>query len=613
MSTRSLRHRSSRYSSPAAFGEKEPPPKSIVVETQAQAHLHPTTRIGQQTSLDKWVEPNVRTAVPSFEDTKGLERVGVLENMQPLGVPPSHRLLQKLKLNYTRPSPRATPAQTEEVVTPLPEQEKSDLASPLEPEMLREVSPEPPRHSDTIVITSPPRGRPSRREVAEMSQASNVSPSGVRLSFTPGTHSKPASIQEHLRQDRLNNHLELALQEAQDKGTPNLIPGLERLREDAQLIPELYNVIEAVIQQSPTHKQFRTFKRYIKSGVKDFRRSSQSQVSDGSHRPSSFAEINSAFASPQQADLNRTTHRRVTSTGFTDEGNRRIALFFGQTRKEPTRAPYSQDMANSSLAASALPNLDPALVGAGPVPVASPHKRKRSLSPASDSSLSSAQSIPDDFVSNAQQNDQTAIGRSRSMGQRQATHRAGNRLRSAGSGITHQSLPKQSDTQQASKSTTKKFKKNQGGPEFDIDELSRRKRHYLDDSFHDYNTIPRPESDERDITHGHPEPAYSLTENPPPPVIHPNRLISTNAALSSPISSHAPRDTMLANGNGRKRAYDELDADDLELGSSLSPSPLLVPPPPPGLANTTSRGATPRGSRFPPTTRTRKSARVMVS
>ncbi|KEF52178.1 uncharacterized protein A1O9_11805 [Exophiala aquamarina CBS 119918] len=608
MSTRSLRHRSSRYSSPATFGEKEPPPKPVEVH-----HL----RNGQQTSLDKWIEPNVRTAVPSFEDTKGLERVGVLENMQPLGVPPSHRLLQKLKLNYTRPSPRATPVQTDEVFTPLPEQEKLDSASPLEPEILRGLSPDPPRHSDTIVISSPPRGRPSRREVAEMSQASNVSPSGVRLSFTPSNHTstKPASIQEHLRQDRINSHLELALQEAQDKGTPNLIPGLEKLREDAQLIPELYNVIEAIIQQSPTNKQFRTFKRYIKSGVKDFRRASQSQISEGSHHPSSLAEINSAFASPQDVHLPRSTHQRITSTGFTDEGNRRIALFFGQMRKEPPSNPLASEMSVSPLRGLANVNIDPALTTSqSEANTTSPNKRKRSLSAASESSLSSAQSIPDDFVPTLQQNDgQTGSGRSRSMGQRQATHRAGNRLRSAGGGINHQSLPNKGGIPPTSKTTAKKSKKTQSDPEYDIDELSRRKRNYLQDSFHDYNTIPRPESSERDISHGHPETIQPPAEQPPPPVMHPNRLISLDPALSSPVSSYAPRESMLANGTGRKRMYDELDADGIELAPSLSPSPLLVPPPPPGLANTTSRGLTPRGARFPPITRTRKSARVMVS
>lgn len=610
MSTRSLRHRSSRYSSPATFGEKEPPPKPVEV--------HPL-RNGQQTSLDKWIEPNVRTAVPSFEDTKGLERVGVLENMQPLGVPPSHRLLQKLKLNYTRPSPRATPVQTDEVSTPLPEQEKLDSASPLEPEILRDLSPDPPRHSDTIVISSPPRGRPSRREVAEMSQASNVSPSGVRLSFTPSNHTstKPASIQEHLRQDRINSHLELALQEAQDKGTPNLIPGLEKLREDAQLIPELYNVIEAIIQQSPTHKQFRTFKRYIKLGVKDFRRASQSQISESSHshHPSSLAEINSTFASPQHAHLARPAHQRITSTGFTDEGNRRIALFFGGLRKDPPSNTVAPDMSFSPLTGSATINIDPALTTSqSEANTTSPNKRKRSLSAGSESSLSSAQSIPDDFVPTLQQNDsQTGTGRSRSMGQRQATHRAGNRLRSAGGAINHQSLPNKAGIQPTSKSTAKKFKKTQFEPEYDMDELSRRKRHYLEDSFHDYNTIPRPESSEREISHGHPEAIQLSTEQPPPPVIHPNRLVSLDAALSSPVSSHAPRESMLANGTGRKRIYDELEADDPELAPSLSPSPLLVPPPPPGLANATSRGMTPRGTRFPPTTRTRKSARVMVS
>jgi len=527
--------------------------------------------------------------------------------------------LQKLKLNYTRPSPRASPLQTDEVSTPLPEQENLDSASPLEPEILRQLSPEPApqRHSDTIVISSPPRGRPSRREVAEMTQASNVSPSGVRLSFTPSNHTsaKPASIQEHLRQDRINNHLELALQEAQDKGTPNLIPGLEKLREDAQIIPELYNVIEAIIQQSPTHKQFRTFKRYIKSGVKDFRRASQSQNSDHSRQPSSLAEINSTFASPQHSHVARSTHQRITSTGFTDEGNRRIALFFTGLRKEPPTNAEAPDMSFSPLTGSANTQIDPALTTSqSEANTTSPNKRKRSPSAGSESSLSSAQSIPDDFVPALQQNDsQTGTGRSRSTGQRQATHRAGNRLRSAGGAINHQSLPNKAAPQSTSKSTAKKFKKAQSEPEYDIDELSRRKRDYLQDSFHDYNTIPRPESSEREITHGHPEIIQVSTEQPPPPVIHPNRLVSLDAALSSPVSSHAPRETMLANGTGRKRMYDELEADDLDLAPSLSPSPLLVPPPPAASANITSRGMTPRGARFPPNTRTRKSARVMVS
>ena len=608
MSTRSLRHRSSRYSSPATFGEKEPAKEPVEA---------PPVRNGQQTSLDGWIEPVVRTAVPSFEDTKGLERVGVLENMQPLGVPPSHRLLQKLKLTFVRPSPRATPAQTEEVITPAAETEKMDLASPMEPEILSDFPSDPPRPSDTIVISSPPRGRPSRREVAEMPQVSHVSPSGVKLVFAANSHAspKPASIQEHLRQDRINGLLDHALQEAQDKGTPNLVPGLEKLREDAQTIPELYNVLEAVIQQSPTGKQLRTFKRYIKSGIRDFRRGSFHYI-PRSPLPSPHTDYNN-LTSPEQPILPiGLAHPRITSTGFTDEGNRRIASYFGQPHNELTRDSLSLDAPLSPGTATFGMNLDPALTGSqteAPTST-SPNKRKRSNSQSSTSTLSSAQSLADDFVPIIHSNDgQTGNSRSRSAGQRQTTQRAFNRLRSAAGGATPQPLPKQSEAQSTPKATTKKFKRIQLDPDFDPDEFAQRKRHYLDDSFHDYNTIPRPESNDRESVHAHPAP-LTLSPRPPPPVIHPNRLVTSTAGLSSPVST-VPLDGPLTNGAGRKRIYDELEGDVLELTNSLSPSPipLLVPPPPPGLTNAASRGATPRSTRLQPGQKTRKSARVLVS
>jgi hypothetical protein len=106
-----------------------------------------------------------------------------------------------------------------------------------------------------------------------------------------------------------------------------------------------------------------------------------------------------------------------------------------------------------------------------------------------------------------------------------------------------------------------------------------------------------------------------VTDNPPPPVIHPNRLVVSQAALTSALSIQAPSDDIPANGIGRKRAYDEVDADDLDFTSPASSSPgrLLVPPPPPGVAKAASRAATPRATRLQPAPKTRKSARVMVS
>lgn len=606
MATRSLRQRSSRYSSPATFGDRDTVSKPVEA---------PVTRTAQQTSLDSWIEPAVRPAVPSFEDTKGLERLGVLENMQPLGTAPSQRLLQKLKLNYVRPSPRPVPAQNEEAATPVPEREKMDLASPAEdpepepePEILSEFLPEPPRQSDTIVISSPPRGRPPRKDVAEMPQAVDVPQSPIKLVFPAPTHisPKPASIQEHLRQDRLQRHVEHAIQEAQENNTPDLVVGLQRLREDAQSVPDLWNVLEAIVQNSPNAAQFKIFKRYIKSGVKRFRRASQVSASPYQPSPTRFNDV----TSPEHRERSpKPGHSHTSSAGLPDEQNRRIALHFSIPRIQETYASEASPI--SPLTASRTEVTNPTERPSQHTATASPHKRKRSGSVSSVSSLSSAKSIPEDEFGPplAQQAEgRASSGRSRSAGQRQATSRtgAGSRLRSAGAATNH--LVHSASIQ---KQPQKKAKKSQEPDyDYDIDELSQRKRFFLDDSFHDYNTIPRPESNEREPVHGHPDRPES-PERPPPPVIHPNRLIVPAATLTSPVSSQAPPDNVLSNGAGRKRAYDEAEDEiDVITPESSSPGPLLVPPPP-GVAR--SRGATPRSTRLQPPPKTRKSARVMVS
>lgn len=611
MATRSLRHRSSRLSSPATFGEKE------AASTPVEA---PLTRNGHQTSLDTWIEPAVRPAVPSFEDTKGLERAGVLENMQPLGAPPSQRLLHKLKLNYARPSPRATPVQPEEVVTPAAEPEKMDVASSMESEILSDQPPEPPPQSATIVISSPPRGRPPRRELAEMSQAATVSPSPVKSVFTPPNQvsHKPVSIQEHLRQDRLRTHIDRAVQEAQQKGTPDLVPGLQRLREDARLVPELWNVLEAVVQQSPSPQQFKTFKRYIKHGIKNHRRSSHFSASPCQSSLRTFSDLISRDHPP---------YSTLDATRSPDQQRGQISLFInGSQIRGSERAAEPPVSLSPSATTRTMP---PLAISSGRLTqheaTSSPQKRKRSRSVSSSSSLSSAKSLPlpDEFGASVDRDQEgegrTGSGRSRAAGQRQATSRtaAGNRLRSTASAPTRPPSSKHadSDTATVSKSNSKKLKRpHEADPEYDIEELAKRKKHFLNDSFHDYNTIPRPESNERGPVHGHPD-RPDFIERPPKPVIHPNRLMATHTDLSSTVSAQAPADYGLRNGSSRKRAYDEAEAENIDVitPESSSPGPLLPPQASAAAAASASRGATPKATRLPPTTKTRRSARVLVS
>lgn len=610
MATRSLRQRSSRYSSPATFGDKEPTVKTVEV---------PEIRNGLQTSLDTWIEPAVRPAVPSYQDTKGLEKGGVLENMQPLGIPPSQKLLQKLKLTpYVRPSLAPTSIHVDDAVTPTHDLDKSDLPTAVrESEILSQLPPDPPRLPDTIVISSPPRGRPSLKEVASMPQATNYSPSPVKSTFTtPGNHAspKPVSIQEHLRQDRLNSHIEHAVQQAQDKGSLNLVMGLRRLRDDAHVIPDLWNVLEAVISQSPTDQQFKIFKRYIKSGVKSFRR--RSHVSLSPEQPpvadtSAHADISSGARLYFEA-------RDPKDQDYRDSY---VAPLF-----QPAHQSQDRNWTSASAAGQLPGSIDPALrASSARKPHSSPNKRKRSRSVSSASSLSSAQSLtmPDEFGTAADHGRSNGIHlnatRSRSNGSRLSRHQSGasSRLRSSANPTTHVSLPNQtgSEIQPASKATSKKARRSQVEPEYEIDELSKRKARYLGDSFHDYNTFPHQESHMRDPVDGHSIVPFPDLVEPPPPVIHPDRVLSPQTSFPLQADLENGDDTLVIGGPPRRRMRKDSfsdPADALTPLSRSSPGPGQLAPAH-GFTHISSRGTTPRATRFQAPNRARRSARVFIS
>ena len=60
---------------------------------------------------DDWVEPTLRAPAPSFEDHRGLERAGVLEQMAPLGTMPIQRV--KLRVKQWEPPLGSLPAKRE--------------------------------------------------------------------------------------------------------------------------------------------------------------------------------------------------------------------------------------------------------------------------------------------------------------------------------------------------------------------------------------------------------------------------------------------------------------------------------------------------------------------
>lgn len=186
--TRTLRNRSSRFSSPATFtaiNEETLPPGQGSSAGQRVVEDAADRQSKAQAQQGPWVEPVVRNGVPSFEDTRGLERVGVLEHMQPLGAAPNPKLLQKLKVTLGNRGPlgsaRATPVYSEGLASPASqptELARHDLPSPvIDPELLASPSPTVPEaavQSQSQVIFPLQHVQDSRPSTQSLSSAQPV-------------------------------------------------------------------------------------------------------------------------------------------------------------------------------------------------------------------------------------------------------------------------------------------------------------------------------------------------------------------------------------------------------------------------------------------------------
>ena len=611
MSTRITRNRiSSRPSSPA-----------ITVDT-AQTGGSEGDRNGDG-GLDEWVEPPVRRLPPSYQDHKGLERLGVLELQQPLGEPPSQKLLARLKPPSSRYSNRATPLQNDEVVTPSVESERPDFGSPAagEPETLSEPPPQESYHEEAVIISSPPRGRPAKRDAEEMRNPSyppGFMPSPIEASFVAGPNTvaapKPVSIQEHLRQDRVSNYIDRAIEEAERKGDLGLLPGLHKLKDKAFRKRDLWIVLEAIAHNSPNEEQLSIFKRHIKKGVKRHRRESGvsgSSVQPGflgnnSQSPGHFGgapDDSFAALSPAQPPLNATT---TFTSPF-------------RPRPSPSHHPNSHPIhppvhLSPSSKRGKMDSGDDRSPGKQ-ASTGSP-RRRRSRSGSTSSSLSSAKSIPEEFGPDATEGEPEGEIADERPGVKQK--RQGDKAKLRSSGISSQNSKHPfAAFPDVSKIVAKRLKQSREVYDEDGADFEANRKRFQEQSFQDYNYIPRSEVDERHhvpyLDQEYPS-TVATVKLPPPPVVHAQPVRVLDSKLES-FASEVPSDKGLPNGTSRKRNYDEMaDDDDDALSSvrSMSAEPPFAPPPPIS-ALRPSRAGTPRAAKLPAVNRARKSARVLVS
>lgn len=456
--TRSLRNRSSRYSSPATFTSANQGAAVPVQETIEVRQLE--NGVQDQSQQGAWVEPTPRHGVASFEDTKGLERLGVLEHMQALGVAPNQKLLQRLKVNNYRSSlsARATPVYSEGVASPSVEPTKEEVASPtIDPELLFDATtpPAPPRqqtHPGTEpvqeqdqarpesrslapphpqsppqyrpqfyaappapafpqlpeqpppppMIMSPPRGRPAKKEVEEMRvypgpDDSFLSPmaNGTPRSSRASPR-YPPSVSEHSKDARIRAYLQNAIDRAHRENKHDVAAGLLRVMDESNK-DEVFTALDNIskYKASVRIEQFKVFKKYIKKGIRKHRRDSTRQPQFHDDRaPPPPQSQPIAFYSSFQMNTKRPTILDRT----VDDNNHNNAMqpSLGLNTRIPENTNDASPENPSVHSPFAIDTTMTDLPTDLPLVVPpKPSPRKRRSS--SGSSLSSAQSLPSDY------------------------------------------------------------------------------------------------------------------------------------------------------------------------------------------------------------------------
>ncbi|KPI45868.1 Transcriptional regulatory protein RCO1 [Cyphellophora attinorum] len=592
MATRNLRTRmSSRLSSPAVHAE--PAAETSDKNVEMTDDVIPED---EEPDDGEWREPPVRVLPPSFKDHKGIERVGVLEHQQPLGVPPSQKLLQRLKLNFTRPSNRATPLPDDEIMSQGLDSEAAETGSPMDADVpaVEEI--------EQMAMTTPPRGRPSNKDMAAMQSAYPMgeTPSPVQANFngTPqqATDARPMSIQDHLRQERVQVWVSKAVEDAQEHGDLGLVPGLQNISRNGNDKRNLWRVLEAVCHKNPTPEQLHVFKKLIKKGLHKYQRQT---AASGGAASKPFLGVDNGIASERPVRSSRPTFTSPFRTRAATSGLQSSTP--ASQRRTKATADHSSPAKKSTRS----------------------HRKRRRTSDASissSSSLSSARSVSTQSLENdvsagvAQDEDAELDGRGASQDGRQAGEAtsAAPRLRLVNKNSSIPPPDSNTETTQiSSKSISEKLKKSQQAPSPEAEAKS----------FKDYNYIERREVDER---HHVPEPEddesdFDATEAPPPPpVLHPNPIGRKADSATSLHLDDGRQPATLMNGAARKRDFDEFAESDDESEPltplSSSPAPYEPPPPPPNAL--LSRSATPRitlRNSGPPAKAARKSARVISS
>ncbi|KAI4113817.1 MAG: hypothetical protein LQ345_005283, partial [Seirophora villosa] len=499
-------------------------------------------------SAVEWQEPPLRAPAPSFEDYKGLERQGVLEYMQPLGTFPSQRV--KLRLKAHDPPPKRSKQAKNGEHAAAGQAGTDDMSTP-------DPAPAPPsRRSESRKSEDKASRRLSSRGKDEDSEYRPNGPPAVTPSKTISTHSSQhgtPSSRNSTGTAKLSEIVDSAVEKSKNINDPILGMALRKLYRESTQNLELFGLLHAVLQQTPTDAQRTAFQKYIKRARKEVMVAESDLSQPPSQTPRASSEIN-----PMPVVNHGRTHTAKSRTTDAAPGASK-----NHDNKNPTSHPHSPTRSTRNNAKSF------SREGSSGKQQAPPNRARRASSTSSLSSVASSLSSVDANLALKTEEDLAAaeIPLPSAAGMAKSKAAVGPKM--------------------GTFTTSKKRSLTVTESSREDEELAA-KRRKLTKTFPDYVVK---DSDMRTHVRQSVENGAAQVSTPPA-ILHPRQSPSR-----------------LRNGTERSGAAGD-DSDGLDSPATSVQSDLLIPPPP--FAGSSRRGATPTNLGRPPKAG-KKSARVKMS
>ena len=293
--------------SPRNASPMNPATQSLSTPELESGKLKESTEAGEE-----WTEPPLRAPAPSFEDHKGLERQGVLEQMAPLGTMPNTKV--KLRVKQYDPTRRAQAGKAadgatgaKDAVAALP------VAGPNRRPDSRRADDRPGRQHSLREREEDKDYTPKAMTTKAPSSASSTRTSSTRLSQT----SQPPNSRTSEGREALRGIVESTVMRAREIGNEPLGLAVQRLFEESLHKKSLAELLDAVLSRHPTPDQTIEFQLYIKVARKQIKME-QARASASASVAETASPTKPASKSPSKASR-RSVSRNTGASNETAE------------------------------------------------------------------------------------------------------------------------------------------------------------------------------------------------------------------------------------------------------------------------------------------------------